>query len=328
MEQVEKIIEKFRYNEKLANKLRNIVPGIVEYYGKENEELIINTLLNDEIYITNSNENIYDLIKKLDKSDINFVEDGMTVSDSDLKRASGVSSSIPYISIDENGNAMLDKVNRFIAFRGLYDLNEEVIISDSTLIHEICHSIKSYNNECTLEDNVLTMRSGLIQTKYNVKNIYDKVYCELVEDKNVGIEEGVNEYDTRNICDILKIQNSLGGYAFESQVAKGIMEDLQLKDKILAAQFYPETINIEEEYNKVFKDNSNHFSAMNSKFDQVVKKGYDMFANMLNLEEWKKNNFLELQTLQNDLVTDLLEYKIIAVPKKEKLNTEKVCEEK
>ena len=51
-----KLKNKFNYDENLCNILEKIIPAIIEYYGKENEELILDTLYNCEIHIQKENE--------------------------------------------------------------------------------------------------------------------------------------------------------------------------------------------------------------------------------------------------------------------------------
>lgn len=318
MDKIEEIIQKFGYSGILEKKLRAIVPAITQYYG--NEKLVIDTLMNVKIYLAKNYESIYDLSEKLKNNEIVYRElDKSAVSDSDMKRASGVFSNIPNITFDNEGNPKLDKYDSYIAVK-YYDLdNEDERISDSTLIHEICHAIKSYNKPYEIDGDILKQRSGLIQTTYKIVREDEKIYLDLVEDNNVGIEEGINEYDTSNIYKMVTgEENKSGGYVFESEVAKGIMEHLNLKDNIRLAQFYPDKIDIQKEYNKVFKDSLDHWNIMNKKFDEVVKIGYDMFANAFNLEKWLDKNNLKMKTIQNDLITDLLQYKKLAIKKEEK----------
>ena len=64
---LEKLKEKYNYNDKTVTALGKIIPSLIEYYGDHYETLILEAILNCEIIPCNSYQTIAKVFKELDK---------------------------------------------------------------------------------------------------------------------------------------------------------------------------------------------------------------------------------------------------------------------
>lgn len=221
-----KIVEKYNYSSEFSLFLEQVYRELINYYG--NEELVFNALYNTKIV---SVLNVYNYLK-----DNNLLDSNNTmVQDGDLKRSSGVYQSIPQLSYS-NGNFRVDDIERVVAVVD-FDLNDSS--KKATLIHELCHLIKSYYNEYTIVDNKLITRSGLIESTYELKIDNGIVTKELIKEDGVGLEEGltsvVEEEISRNI--ILKEYKS-SGYGVVNVIARNLLEIPNISNVIINAELY------------------------------------------------------------------------------------------
>ena len=61
-EYIQKLKQTYNYNEELINALLKIIPNMINYYGQEYENIILEAISNCPIYICNNQENIFDII--------------------------------------------------------------------------------------------------------------------------------------------------------------------------------------------------------------------------------------------------------------------------
>ena len=175
---------KYSYNKELIEFIEKIVPILIRYYGEDKKGIIINSLLNCEIHIQGAKENtneylnsFFHINKNWDmRHVIAFYNKYFYIINGKLQNKS-----IIYIRTDSSGNVCF------------YDYNFL-----QTLIHEICHAIKSYGTE-KYDDNIIIDRSGLSITYYQNNNGSIEEYDNIL----VGIEEAFNECDATIITSML-----------------------------------------------------------------------------------------------------------------------------
>ena len=180
---IEDIIQKFNYNEELANFLRKAYPAFVEQFD---EQLVYDALSNVEIVI--KDKNVADILKE--RGFLKNEKDQGLVSFETLKVCSGVYHSETDISYNKALNSYsIDNVRRIVAENASSLILES---RKSALVHELGHLIKSYRNEYTIKGDTLVEKSGLITRIYQLHEEDGVVVRELWSESCVGLEEGLN----------------------------------------------------------------------------------------------------------------------------------------
>lgn len=261
------------YSDELKSFLLEIIPTMVSYYGEEYEMIIMEALVSSDIYQCNSGETIYDVCKKYSKES----DESEFVDDAIQKKAVGVYFSEPDI-IYTDGGYKLENVRRVVAICNSAKLTEP--FGKRTLIHELGHLIKSYNNEFIIEGDRLFERSGIITREYSLSvDEAGNVKRTLIHEKNVGLEEGINSYDEANIYSIYSEQErKYIGYATEAFFAENLSENLGLRKEILESQFVGDIQIIKSKYNNNLQ--TDEFDSLCMLVDDSVKLEYEMYNNM------------------------------------------------
>ena len=180
------IVNKHNYNEELSDFIIRVYPILVDYF--KDEETVYNALMSCPIVISDS---VYTAFKEY-----NFLESmdkNSMVKPETLKIANGAYESKPYISYDkEKKTYKVDKIDRIVAIKKA-PLDDEITIG--TLVHEICHLIKSYSKEYEISYDVLKQRCGFIEKLYHINSKDGIINKELIVggETGVGLEEGFNE---------------------------------------------------------------------------------------------------------------------------------------
>ena len=184
------IVKKYNYDEEISEFLNKVYVELVKYYG--NEDIIYNAFLNTEIISTS---NIYEYLKEND-----MLENDTLVTENDLRRSSGIYTSKPIIKKINERYEIVD-IKRVVLVK---DFDIKSTNKKAVLIHELCHMVKSYENEYRVIANLLENNSGLIQRYYKL-SFNEEVEKDLIRERGVGLEEGFTsiseEHITRNIVD-------------------------------------------------------------------------------------------------------------------------------
>lgn len=181
---LDKIAEKYSYDEELRGTLEMIVPQIVDYF--DDSEVVLKVLDNCPIFIFEPGKNLSEAANEY----FGRNEKLSTI-------ASGGASIIPRIT--EDGRI---EVKKGIVLRS--DREDSL----QTLVHEICHQVASVNKEPQLEsDGRIRIDIGLSSEYYGVD---ENGEMRMVESKRDFLEEMMNTYDTE------KIMKGIKGDSFES----------------------------------------------------------------------------------------------------------------
>lgn len=226
------IIKKYNYSPKLATFLKKILEELINIFGLDKEPLIYEALLNTEIVDCESN---YAYLN----SHFTLSNDDSITLISDLDKASGVCYSDALIDYDESTKTFsLKSINRVILINNLSS-NESYVLG--SLIHELCHLIKNYYREYTIENDILTVRQGLIESIYQLSYENGIVKRRLISEKGVGLEEGLNTILEYAIARKLIDPNyQTTGYLVLKELASILTDTLGLKTPILNAEVMKE----------------------------------------------------------------------------------------
>lgn len=281
----EEIIKKYNYDEQLSEFLYKVYIELVRYYG--NEEIIYNAFLNTEI---KSTSNIYEYLKEND-----MIDENALVTESDLKRSTGIYTSKPLI-VSENNKYKIIDIKRVVLVKD-FDINSTN--KKATLIHELCHMVKSYEDEYIIKGNILVNNSGIIERHYKLTgdNLVQK---DLIIEKGVGIEEGFTalseEQITRSVVDENYRHSGYGSvYALSNNLTEYINENLI-------------------RYSELHHDRELLYEKLNN-YEEI--ENLSDLAYKLNLEIYAKAfDERELENIKNAILNIMKEYK-------ESLNKEK-----
>ena len=137
----------------------------------------------------------------------------------------------------DTGNYEIGDVKGIVAFN---DNNYNDKVEKSTMIHELCHAIKSANGEYEINGDILINRSGLIEKYYKLSiDENGTVTKSLMKETGVGMEEGFTSLQQEKISrKVFDDENyKLSGYASVRQMAR-VIDGLspEIHDIIIEAQ--------------------------------------------------------------------------------------------
>lgn len=268
---VNSIIEKYGYNEELASNLRNIYPYLVSYF--KDEQAVFNALNNIPIVFC---EDLYDCLVEHDM--LGAIDEGAVASPDVIRDAFGGYITNPQFSYNsEDGSFSLKESRQMIA------LNTKTITDfEPTLIHEVCHAVKSYNNQYKVDGNIATEYSGLARRNYSLSVENGVVKRNLIDEPGIGFEEALNEMaEERIYSTISKKEYVSDNYKITKDIAKRIfnygIEDIE--NIIFEAQMYHD----------------------NSKLDSMLGDGFYSFVEMLDRVYEKNLEYLDCLSVQEQM---------------------------
>ena len=136
---INKLKDKYNYDEKTIKALSLIVPALLEYYGEDYSEIILNAVFDCEIIHCNSHQTIS---KVLNKRKLTKMVGGSPVSDIDVKRAESVySPNVKIVYNSENNSYEIEKVDRVIVVSHTY--NYDSLKGLEVLTRAICRLVKT-----------------------------------------------------------------------------------------------------------------------------------------------------------------------------------------
>lgn len=243
---VEDIIQKYNYSEDIANYLRKAYPALVRYF--KNETIVHEALMETPIVLTN---NLYKCL--LEHGFLNNDQDEGVVSYETLSVCAGVYHGEPIIKYNElKKEYSIERVNRIVAINAYSLIPHEY---KGTLTHELCHLVKSYYNEYTINGDTVEERSGLISRKYQLIFKDGKVCKKLWSETGVGLEEAFNAVAEEKITsEIIGDPYKTNGYIVLRQIAKNILayNIPNLHDIIIEAEMYHDNTRLESVLGPVF----------------------------------------------------------------------------
>lgn len=249
---LEKLKEKYKYNDKTIKALSKIIPSMIRYYGEDYEDIILDAIFNCKIIPCNSHQTISNVLKE---KKLTKMIGTSPVSDIDIKRGESVYVPNIKISYDETNNSYeIDEINRIIVTS--HTFNYDSLKGLEVLTYALCRLVKSYKNEFTIDENYITIRSGISFEKRKI--IYDNetIFLNFEEDYAKGLEEGFNLYDTEAIVSSI-YEDSYKCYDFDSiyTVALILKSKYDLKKEIDSYELTGSIDVFQKEYGQDVVDN-------------------------------------------------------------------------
>ena len=169
---VNKISDYYNYDNNIRHLLYLIVPGFVAKYGISNEKSILVCFEKVRIYISGTEDNT------------------VTATFNRILRRNGNNYyTEKYVVLNQYKKA---------SFTNMFD----------NIIHEFNHAVNSLNNEISLDDKYIKLRTGLCYLVYDRKNMKF-----LYKSNESFLEEVINTEQTEEIINII---NSFGNYTIEN----------------------------------------------------------------------------------------------------------------
>lgn len=276
------LISKYGYEENFAETLSILVSSIIDHYGEEYENLVLNAILSCKYIIAgtpeNKYENAYDVLKR--ENMLDTIVGDTIINDSDYKTASGVYQAVPRLSNTE-GTFNIDRIDRIIVLPHNFDENRPV--SMGILSHETLHLIKSFINQYSIEENILHERNGFYVADYELSVNEGKIEKRVLKETGMGFDEGVNTHDEYAVMNESYYDNyEASGYAKQRVIAEYILFNLNLKNIVDKAILTGEFSELKEILNGVRENGYNEFMSM---MDKSIELEYERFKNILNGEK-------------------------------------------
>lgn len=217
--------EKYDYSDELLSFLGELIPNLINYYGIDKKDIIMDALLNSEIHIQTKEEDTKDYLNEYFNTDKEWEFPEL---------ASAMYHN--HVSLNENGLTSKSIVYKKCKYYGYYmpfDFNDKKQLE--TLTHEICHLIKGYGKTIVSGNKVID-RTGLMRTTYEFDNKFNSIS---ETDALVGIEEALNEIDARNISKMITSEESKSnGYNAAVYSMNILFENEELARVLKSSSFY------------------------------------------------------------------------------------------
>lgn len=211
MDLIQEVQNKYGYSQELVEVLNRIVPAMKEYYGKDVEAFIDDAIRSCEIHIKGEKENEEKFLQEF------FDDESATKSP-----AQAVAYYESKLVETEDGL----KPKRLIYIKYGEDLQTDHHIA--TLVHEMCHLVKGYQNEYTIEGDSIIKRTGIGRETHQRD---ETGRTTMTQSEYDGIEEALNIYDEEQITSrILGREYISINYPAIADVTREIMKNPKYKD--------------------------------------------------------------------------------------------------
>lgn len=239
MDIIERLKEKYNYSEELCIFLEKAIPAILSYYGEDKQELLEKTLLDCEIHIQDKNESTKDYLNEYFDTDKEW-------------KIPPIATAFQHREIIKDDNTYHSKS---IIYLRRINIDKDINLEDkniqSTLIHEICHSLKT-RTELEEKEGMIINKTGLCKEKYYIDET-----GEIKEDKEekLGLEEALNTYAEEKIMSFMNNEDyKTTTYSHLMEALDYLLEDKELEKLFIEGEFTDSTEWIDylgEDYNKI-----------------------------------------------------------------------------
>lgn len=291
---LELLKEKFHYDEEMLQCLEKIIVAMIEYFGEDKKDIILNTIENCQIRIQPKEENAQEFLKSYFKD---YQETTIPVTGAAFVESE-------YSLTEEN---QLEKRSLIYVLRGMgifyqpFDFQKEENIA--MIVHELCHAIKSSFRIQVDEEQMIEHR-GMKIVFYHLDN-ETRTYKE-VKSFNTGLEEATNSYDESKIMSILLGRNfEPTGYKAMTGLVDYMMKDLEIAEIIKTSQFSPNG----NEWIRYFGVEASSF--LSTHFDSMCKALYDMSHVFCDLERFDEiiNRYTQLLNELKQFISNYMNQK-------------------
>lgn len=322
-----------KFPAEFADLLELLTPIVVDYFGKENEGIILQTLDKLTIETTDQKNGIKlnDIIEKYKPS--NYSLEGKSMVGSNLINASmGVYKAWPTIKENDEKYSVEDEKN-IIGVKPLkYDFD-----GISTFLHEFLHAVKSSNDQFSIIDDpngeqYLRERCGLNYTLYNLSTEKDgTTKATLAKEINNGMDEGINAIDEYAIMNQLlgiplnqlpdncryiveKVPENerrpnheiKAGYRYLATASEILLKNPKLSKAIREAQLKGRYMSLQNTFNKMLGEPQNNWQMLTHNMDMVAEKMYNYYENIFNYSPEDIEAFKKDLNLNKDVIATIV----------------------
>ena len=343
MERIKELCSKFP--KEYADLFELVSPIIIDYLGKENESVVLQTLEKIEIEATDQEKDkrLFDVIDG-HRPDNYVCNSGSMVNPKLVNMASGVYQAWPVIE-EKDGRLSLEDERMIMGVKPLkYSFN-----GIATYVHEFLHAVKSSNDQFSIIDDkdgkqYLRERCGLIYSLYDLNQREDGVIeSSLVREMNTGIEEGINTVDEYAIMNQLLgipldqlpencryiVENVPenerhsdhqieAGYRFLATSSSMLLDDPKTNKDIREAQLYGKYMSMQRNFNELIGEPQNNWQALSHNMDVVAEKMYELYQNLFIFTPEKLEAFKQDLSVYRDNVSEIISKAQNAMERKNK----------
>ena len=283
MDIIEKLKQKYDYDDVLIGALEKIIPAMGEYYGQEYKKLIEDAVLSCNIHMQ----------QKITERPEKYLEENLPTRDNGkvLGGAGAFYQSAPVVQ--PNGDI---ESKRIIYLRHTCkDLTNNSHLS--ALVHEMCHLVKSYKDEYVMKDGKLIQRTG-ISTTCLEKDLDTGKYGETKTEKN-GIDEALNTYDEGKIMTIITGEKCYGKAYSEMAV---LTDELMEENKTFREAFKTSMLDGDKSY--IDKLGEEKVEKISEAYEEICST-YQISFSDINTKEKKEALFVRRDKAKEELTGEV-----------------------
>ena len=274
-----KIKERYNYNIELTNAIEKIIGAMITYYGEEYKEKIFNTFLTTPIGFYITQEDVATFYKSIGIKNIDYMP--VVASGGYLEK------------FQLNDTNEIERIPSILIKKPTSIEEVSLDVFYETIVHEYCHAFMNYG-KYHFENGKISTSTGLIESTITLTQTED-----IYEEKYVNIEEGMNDYDAINICN-LAFGFGKGSKVYDTNVkyVSSLMNDNQIRPiinssringdnmwkNILGEELSERFLNAFENYHSVFFNDTLSFEEkvqMRAIAKEELKQTYNEVVSMV-----------------------------------------------
>lgn len=280
----DELIRNWGYGEELAEDISMIAESLVNEYGEEYEDAILEAIKNTEYVIAhergknNRRETIFDVLKRTDMLDV-VLDDKTMIGEPELKSFSSFFAMKPELSFD-GVQYSIKGVKRLAILPSTYNSANPDSIAKLAEVSD--HAIKSSLNSLEINGDELVARNGFATKTIKLSNRDGVIVRSLESEIGLGLDEGLSSYTALHVtrCDYDENYDIQDDSSLRL-VAGSLMDSLNLRSIIREAV--------------ITKDDE----TLRRYFDDFTDKGYDAFLremdNLLAADFNRKRNSVDAE---------------------------------
>ena len=210
---IKQISQKFGYDKELQSVIKTTISLMIDEYGQENLESILNLFSEVRIFLTEdmSHENLKSIKDKIVPKDERIIETSNDIYGTDQSPGSVYN----YETIFDDQMSPIGEY-RWIVVEDLkgnykeekYQETFGTSINFPYFLHEINHAYNMQNPKYQKRENKISTKHGMFEEKFILEQKQNKVAITPLESRNIIVEEAINENQTqRMLCRYLNIQD-------------------------------------------------------------------------------------------------------------------------
>lgn len=303
------LIDKFGYEEGLAQDITIMAESIIDHLGVEYESVVLDAVANTKVILANGynktgiRETIGDILEREDMETDIVGEDRGTLST--LRNLEGIYKEKPHI-IYKDGTYKIEDVKKVAVINSEYIPESPYFLGK--LAGELLKSVNSHLVSYKIEDDSLIIRSGLHSRTEKLSFENGNVKRELVSERGYGLEEGITKYDQmalmrKSYYDDYDLSNN----NMSTLISGTLIDGLKLKEAIHTSQ-------ITKDYDPLRELIDNHCSLG---YDGLI----DTLDNLSRLEK-NKNGLVNSNELTNaqEALDEYFQREVVPVLQEMRLN--------